>query len=266
MTQRGAMIDLGHLRAAIVTAAANAGEGHIPSALSILDIVWVLYSRVLQTAPDDQFRDVFILSKGHGCLAHYAVLKTMGYPIGSLGLFGQKESKLGGHPDWRKVSGVEASTGSLGHGLAIGVGIATGMRLRNVKARTVVLVGDGECNEGSVWEAAMLAAHLQLKLTCIVDDNGSTNMGSISAKFAACGWGTVDIGGHDHDQIYDAVTAQEPGYPRAIIARTVKGRGIERMESNPAWHHRAPDPIELEEILQELTLGQTHGTPTTSFR
>ncbi len=255
-------VRINRLKKQIITATVPVEEGHIPSAFSILDILWVLYSRVLHIDPNNprsDNRDRFILSKGHGALALYAVLAERGFfPTSELERFATFNSLLGGHPDCNKVPGVEASTGSLGHGLPIGIGIAMGMRIRKVKNRVFVLVGDQECNEGSIWESVLLAAHHRFSnLTCIVDNNHSTDrsllLGDIAAKFSSFGWFAITIDGHDHNSIYDALIKRKPDRPTAIIAETVKGYGCKRMENNPAWHHRAPTREELPSILEELS-------------
>jgi len=249
------------LKRQIVLATMAVGEGHIASAFSILDILWVLYDRVLQIDPKNpksDERNRFVLSKGHGALALYAVLAEKGFfPASELERFATFDSPLGGHPDCNKVPGVEASTGSLGHGLPIGIGMALALRIRKINRRVIVLIGDGECNEGSIWESALLAAHHRLSnLTCIVDYNHSTDralfLGDISAKFAAFGWTSTTINGHDHDAIYDALSRTESDRPTAVVAETVKGFGCKQMENNPAWHHRAPTQVELPAILEEL--------------
>ena len=248
-------------RRTIIETAAAAGEGHIPSALSILDILWVLYDGVLDidpADPDAKSRDRFILSKGHGCLALYAVLAGKGFfPHAALASFGKYDSPFGGHPDCRKLAGVEASTGSLGHGFPIAVGCALGLRIRGLPARVFCLIGDGEANEGSVWEAAMVAAHHRLhNLTCVVDGNHSTDraleLGDIGAKFAAFGWAVREVDGHDHAALRRAFARDGSGKPLSIIAHTVKGYGCTSMENEPAWHHRAPARAELAELLQSL--------------
>jgi transketolase len=257
---------INRLKQQVVLATANAGEGHIASAFSIMDVLWVLYNEVLRIDPLNPTwaqRDRFILSKGHGGLGLYAILADRGFfPLAELEEFARRDSRLGGHPDCNKVPGVEASTGSLGHGFPIGVGVALGLRIRGVDSRVFVLVGDGECNEGSVWEAALLAAHHRLSnLICIVDHNHSTDrallLGDISVKFAAFGWESVVIDGHDHVAINAALTRRPSERPFAIVAETVKGRGCRQMENNPAWHHRAPTASELPLILEELASKET---------
>lgn len=249
------------LKKIIIEMSARAGEGHIPSAFSVLDILWVLYDGVLRIDPKnprDPKRDVFILSKGHASLALYAVLAEKNFfPKTELDTFGNFNSILGGHPDRNKVPGVEASTGSLGHGFSISVGVALGMKIKKSESRVFVLIGDGECNEGTVWESALLASHHNLsRLTCVIDYNHSTdralNMGDIAEKFASFGWDTSIIDGHNHSEIYDALKTVSDK-PRAIIANTVKGNGAKTMENNPAWHHKSPTPEESEILFIEIT-------------
>ena len=245
----------------IMQAAFAGGEGHIASGFSILDILWVLYDRVLKLYPDDPHhddRDRFILSKGHGSLGLYAVLAEKGFfPMTDLQTFTNYDSRLGGHPDRNKVPGVEASTGSLGHGLPMAVGKAFALRIKKNARRVYTLIGDGECNEGSIWEAAALAGHHKLaNLTCIVDYNHSTDralfLGDIAGKFEAFNWAVQRISGHDHEAVYRALIKVDPEKPSMIVAETIKGMGSKLMEGNPAWHHRAPSQAELDQILQEL--------------
>lgn len=256
------MTPLRNLREQIIRAACIAGEGHIPSAFSILDILWVLYHDILRhdsSNPTDPFRDRFVLSKGHASLGLYGILAERGFfPIEELKTFGSFTSRLGGHPDSRKVPGIEASTGSLGHGMPMAVGMALGLKIRESSSRVVSIVGDGECNEGTVWEAALLAAHHKLdNLTCIVDFNHSGNralmLGDLSAKFRSFGWDVIEIDGHNHSQIKDSLKPCSGTLPRAVIANTIKGKGCKEMENNPAWHHKAPSLQELDTILEQLT-------------
>ena len=256
------MTPLRNLREQIIRAACIAGEGHIPSAFSILDILWVLYHDILRhdsSNPTDPFRDRFVLSKGHASLGLYGILAERGFfPIEELKTFGSFTSRLGGHPDSRKVPGIEASTGSLGHGMPMAVGMALGLKIRESSSRVVSIVGDGECNEGTVWEAALLAAHHKLdNLTCIVDFNHSGDralmLGDLSAKFRSFGWDVIEIDGHNHSQIKDSLKPCSGTLPRAVIANTIKGKGCKEMENNPAWHHKAPSLQELDTILEQLT-------------
>lgn len=252
------------LRETIVRSASLSKEGHIPSALSILDILWVLYDKILNLNSsnlDNPDRDRFILSKGHASLGLYAVLAKKGFiSAKELNNFCTYDSFLGGHPDRNKVPGVEASTGSLGHGFPIGVGIALGLKIKKSPARVFVLVGDGESNEGTIWEGAMLAAHHNLtNLCCIVDYNHSTDrallVGDLSLKFKAFGWDTVVVNGHDQKRLEEIFKEdfKNNKRPLAIIAETIKGYGVKSMENNPAWHHRSPNQEELATILKEFS-------------
>jgi|SRR5271157_307040 len=224
------------LRRQIVQMAYDAGEGHIASALSILDIVWALYDGILTS--DDKF----ILSKGHGCLALYVVLAAKGIILQEqLASFAKYKSVLGGHPDRNKIPGIVASTGSLGHGLPMAVGMALAKKIKEESGLIFCLVGDGECNEGSIWESCLLAAHHKLDNLCvIVDYNHSTDraldLGNLSDKFRSFGFDTT---GYSSEK------------PSVVVVETVKGAGCERMSSF-AWHHRVPTTEELPEILQEL--------------
>lgn len=249
------------IRGNIIRAACIAGEGHIASAFSILDILYVLYSSVLRhdpSQPQEPSRDRFVLSKGHASLGLYGVLAERGYfPNVELDSFASAGGRLGGHPDSRKVPGVEASTGSLGHGMPMAVGMALGLKIRDLECRTVCIVGDGECNEGAVWEAALLAAHHKLSnLSCIVDFNRSGDralvLGDLVGKFRSFGWDVTEIDGHDHTQIEAALRPHGGDVPRAVIANTIKGKGCKEMENNPAWHHKAPKAEELEAVLAQL--------------
>jgi transketolase len=250
------------MKRSIVSAAYAASDGHLPSAFSVLDLIWVLYDRVMKVSPsqpDEISSDRFILSKGHASLALYAVLAEKGYfPAEMLNTFCQYGSMFGGHPDRTKIPGVEASTGSLGHGFPMAVGVALGSKIRGIDNRIFCLVGDGECNEGTVWEAALLAAQHKLdNLCCIVDMNHSTdralNMGNVASKFEAFGWAVELIPGHDHAEIYKALNNYPKNKPLVIIAETIKGYGVKRMENEPAWHHRALNDEEFKSVIEELS-------------
>lgn len=241
------------LRKNILQAAYKAQEGHIPSAFSILDIIWVLYDEVLKP------KDKFILSKGQGGLALYAVLAEKGI-ISKKDLLNhccEYDSPFGGHPDRNKLKEIEASTGSLGHGLPIAIGMTMAGRIKQSKNRIYCLIGDGETNEGSIWESAMLATHHKLsQLCCIVDYNHSTDraldLGDIGAKFAAFGWKVIEIDGHNHNEIKRALQYFDEQKPTCIVARTIKGKGCSSMENNPAWHHRAPTKEEYQALIKEI--------------
>lgn len=242
------------LRRVILEMAFNGKEGHVPSALSIVEIVWTLFRRQFVTRDG---RDTFILSKGHGCLALYGVLALEGYfPRDWLTEFGTEESRLGGHPDSQRVPGVEASTGSLGHGLAFATGIAFAKKIQGEATRTFVLVGDGECNEGSIWEAAMTATARSLTdLVCLVDENSSaeraTGPGNLQEKFRAFGWHAITVNGHDLYELDEALRLSVNA-PLAIIAQTVKGKGVSFMEDAPAWHHSRLEAKDFEQAMGEL--------------
>jgi transketolase len=204
---------------------ATGDEKHDSSSRSTMDVLWVLYDRVLRYDPEHprwEDRDRFVLSKGHGCASYYAVLADKGFfPTSTLKTFRQYDSILGSHPDRNQVPGVEASTGSLGHGLPVAVGIAMALRIKKSKSRVFALIGDGECNEGSIWEALLLAGNRQLSnLTCIAINNHSSSLelGDLAAKFAAFGWAASTINGRDHAQIYEALSSTHSIHPTAVVA------------------------------------------------
>jgi len=253
------------LRKKIVDIVCDGRDGHIPSAFSIVDILEVLYSGHLKfdaRNPDWTERDHFILSKGHGCVALYVVLEKRGFLTAEdLELFCTPDGILGEHPDRTKVPGIEASTGSLGHGIAFGVGVALGLRLRGMNNKVYVLVGDGECHEGTVWEAANMGNNLQLGNLCvIVDWNGSGAQlmprDDLPAKWKAFGWETSVIEGHNAEDLHGAfsnVQFQAHGTPTAIIAQTVKGKGVPMLEGHGQWHHRMPNEGEYQAIMEALS-------------
>jgi len=221
--------DVDRVRA--LMARATGDEKHEESSTSTLDALWVLYDRVLHVdpaVPRDESRDRFILSKGHGPSAYYAVLAAKGFfPEELLDGFLERGSPLGSHPDRNQVPGVEASTGSLGHGLALGVGTALALRAKGLlEQRVVVLCGDAELNEGSNWEAILLAPHLGLSnLTLLVIDNHSSSiaMGAWEAKLGAFGWDVLVVDGHDHDQLYAALARRSLDRPNAVVADIPEG-------------------------------------------
>jgi transketolase len=249
----------------------SAGRGHVGSPLSLVEIVRVLYDDVLQVRPNEPDwadRDRFILSKGHGCLALYAILADRGF-------FSKDELKrhckqgalLGGHVD-AHIPGVEASTGALGHGLPIGVGAALAARLRGRPSRTYVVLGDGELDEGSVWEAALAASKHKLDtLTAIVDYNKLQSYARVDEvlplepladKWRAFGFAVREVDGHDVGALREAFAALpfSKGKPNAIIAHTSKGRGISFAELNAAWHHKSSlDAAGIEKLRQALEQG-----------
>ena len=242
----------------IVEIASKKKEGHIPSSLSILDILYVLYDRILnleQIKNDSVDRDRFILSKGHASLGLYTILDHFKILDENVYNFCDFNSKLGGHPT-DKITGVEASTGSLGHGLPIGVGMALSYKIQGFKNKIYVLIGDGEANEGTIWESSLLASHHNLNnLICIVDFNHSTDraleLGDLKNKFESFGWYVSEIDGHNQNEIYNSLKNQN-NKPTCIIANTIKGKGISFMENNPEWHHKFPTEQEINQLLENL--------------
>lgn len=241
------------LRRTIVRIVEAGGRGHVASAFSLVEILRVLYDDILRYDPQRPAwpeRDRCLLSKGHGCLALYAVLADKGFfPSEELWKFGQRHGLLGGHPE-RKIPGVEASTGSLGHGLSIGIGFALHAELRRAAHRVFVVIGDGESNEGSIWEAALCASkHRLARLTVIVDCNkqqsyGPTaevlNVEPLADKWRAFGFAVEEADGHEVGALRALFRRLplSPDKPNAIICHTVKGKGVGAMEHNPHWHHK----------------------------
>jgi transketolase len=244
----------------------HAGAGHTGGSLSCVDILNVLYNRVLRVSPEsfnDPNRDRYIQSKGHSVEALYVVLADRGFfPKERLETLCRYRSPFVGHPT-RKVPGIEMNTGALGHGLPICVGLALAGKMDAAPYRVFTLLGDGELAEGSNWEAAMAAAHYELdNLTAIVDHNTLQITGHtrdvcsnepIDEKFRAFGWEVRDVDGHDFAALTDAFTrAPEAGKPTCIIANTVKGRGVSFMEHVVKWHHGVPGDEEYKQALAEL--------------
>ncbi|MBC8489111.1 MAG: transketolase [Bacteroidetes bacterium] len=248
---------------------ANRGGGsHIGSALSIADILAVLYSDVMNIDPSDpnkRDRDRFILSKGHAGAVLYAVLAEVGFfPLKKLETHYQDGSDLSGHISHKNVPGVELSTGSLGHGLSVGVGMAKAAKLDNKSHGTFVLLSDGECDEGSNWEAAMFASHHKLdNLVAIIDYNKIQSLDSVSntlklepfkEKWESFGCSVQEVDGHDHNQL-TSVLVDIPfkrNKPSVIIAHTIKGKGVSFMENKVLWHYRCPKGEEYKTALKEL--------------
>jgi transketolase len=256
------------LRRHVISMIATAGSGHPGGSLSAADIITALYFKILRYDPENPQwadRDRFILSKGHAAPILYAALAEAGYfPTAELATLRKLDSRLQGHADRKFTPGVEMSAGSLGMGLSFAVGIALAARLDSKAYRTYVLLSDGECEEGQTWEAALSAAHFELdNLTAIVDYNGIQlsgwtcdimNLEPFARKWQAFGWHTIDIDGHNFDQILSACQRSEKtrNRPTVIIARTVKGKGVSFMENNVAFHGKAPTPKEAERALKEL--------------
>ena len=258
------------VRRNIVKMIHNAKSGHPGGSLSGADILTVLYEKCLNIPsdwdnnPDFDKRDRFILSKGHASPLLYAILAQHGIiDKAELMTFRKINSRLQGHPAHGYIQGVETSTGSLGQGLSVGCGIALGLRLNDNPAKVVVYLGDGELQEGSCWEAFMQAAHRNLNnLIAIVDRNklqidGCTEdvmaLGNVADKIKSFGWNTLEIDGHNIEEIYNAIEkAKLSEKPFAIIANTIKGKGISFMENQAGWHGKAPNDEQLELALKEL--------------
>jgi len=252
------------LRIKIVEMIKRSGEGHIPSCFSIVDIIEYLYGNILKFKKDNSKwadRDYFILSKGHGCAALYVVLEKYGIiEKKHLIEYGTKEGILAGHPDSTKIPGVEASTGSLGHGFPMAVGLALGLKILNKLNRVFVLLGDGECHEGTVWEAAHVANNLRLGNICaVVDWNGSAAQlmprDDLLNKWKSFGWTTNLIDGHNQESLDRAFKNTKFSFndsPNVLIAKTIKGKGVSFVEGHGKWHHKIPNNEELLQIMKEL--------------
>lgn len=247
----------------------RAKASHIGSALSIVDILAVLYGEVMKLDPASPAwpeRDRFILSKGHACVAVYSTLAEMGVIAKEqLATYGDDFSWLMNHIS-HKVAGVEFSTGALGHGLPFGVGKALFARMRGDRWRTFVLLSDGEMDEGSNWEALMFAAHHRLShLTAVIDYNKLQSLDTVAStlglepladKLTAFGWAVHEIDGHDHGQLGRALRSVDADRPTAVIAHTTKGKGVSFMENKVEWHYKNPNDDQLAQALAELELGR----------
>ncbi|MDI6703317.1 MAG: transketolase [bacterium] len=257
-----------NVRRDIVRIITRAGEGHIGPALSCVDILCVLYFEILRVDPNQpnwEERDRVILSKGHGCTALYSVLARRGFfPVEELSTYGKTGTIFGGHPDRGMVYGVEVSTGSLGHGLSLGAGMALAAKVDHKDYRVIVILSDGECQEGSTWEGAMFARMHKLdNLTAIVDRNGFQAIGRTEdivsiepfrEKWEAFGWSTREVNGHNYEELLDTLN-QIPfkkGLPSVIIAHTVKGKGVSFMENKEIWHAKVPSDEEFKQAMLEL--------------
>lgn len=257
-----------NIRKDAIKMAHKASSSHVGAALSIIDILIILYYKVLNVNPETIYeieRDKFILSKGHAVSGLYATLASRQYfDKKILELYDEDGSPMGGHPKMNSVAGIEASTGSLGHGLAIGCGLALSDKVSQRTCKTVVLMGDGECNEGSIWEAAMFASAKKLNnLIGIIDSNKLqgydrtekiTGYTQLSDKWSAFGWSVTEIDGHDFEQIYSALISAYncTEGPSIIIAHTIKGKGVSFMEDKLEWHYKSPNKEQLENALKEI--------------
>lgn len=249
------------LRMIIAQMIHNSGEGHIPSSYSILDLLISLYSSI-PSLGTPHCEHKFVLSKGHGCAALYVVLASKGIlSWDDIHSYGSNDSRLGGHPDRLKQAGVEANSGSLGHGFPFAVGLALGNKIKgNQNARVYSLLGDGECQEGTTWESASIAVNQNLSnLTAIIDWNGSASQLQpkefLRAKWDAFGWKTMEVDGHDLSMLietFKTIHDSSTDKPVAIIAKTIKGKGVSFLEGHGKWHHKIPSSDELNQIRMEL--------------
>ncbi|NLN83907.1 MAG: transketolase [Firmicutes bacterium] len=260
------------IRREIVKMTAAAKSGHPGGSLSLAEIMEVLYFEEMKidpAQPDWPERDRFVLSKGHATPVLYSTLALRGFfPKEELKNFRQIDSILQGHPDMKGIPGVDFSTGSLGQGLSGAVGMALAARLDKNNSRVYAVIGDGECQEGQIWEAAMAAAHYKLaNLTVILDYNNLQicgkvdevmDIGPIAEKWQAFGWRVIETDGHDLDTIRQAIkmAQAEESCPTIIIAHTIKGKGVSFMENDPDWHGRAPNQEQLALALAELEKGE----------
>ena len=255
------------LRLQIVDLVRRAEEGHIPSSFSIVDIIAEIYDGFLRLRKEEPLwkdRDRFVLSKGHGAAALFVVLARQGLiDPDLLNTYGTPMGVLGGHPDSVTTDFIESSTGSLGHGFPGAVGMALGLKLLGSPGRVVVLVGDGECHEGTVWEAANVAANRNLSnLVVFIDWNLSAAqlmpIDHMPEKWAAFGWETIEIDGHDPVAIRGALShfeLRDSERPLAVVARTVKGKGARLVEGHGPWHHKIPNEEEYSVLRRDLGVG-----------
>jgi transketolase len=253
-------------RRSIVEMISRAGQGHVGGDLSVTDILTTLFSAVLRIDPADPTlpdRDRFILSKGHCSAALYSTLAHTGFfPVNELATFMEPLSALNGHPNRTKVPGVETNTGPLGHGLPVGVGAAIGAKLKGDGSRVFVVLGDGEMQEGSNWEALMSGAHHELaNITIVVDRNrlqqgarteDTNGLDPLDDKLASFGWEVREIDGHNYGQLLEAFAPSSSGRPVAVIANTIKGKGVSFIEDRVEWHHKVPSADQTRLALEEL--------------
>ena len=248
---------------------AGSNSSHFGGGLSIVDITATLYGEIMNLnpkKPEWEKRDRFILSKGHGVLGYYTALSAIGYiPEEDLETFEKNGTYLYGHPVMNRSKGIEFSNGSLGMGLSLGIGVALVGQRKHLDYTVYVLMGDGECNEGSVWEASMSASHYKLdNLVVILDKNnlqqtGSNseimNVGDLSSKWKSFGWNVSEIDGHNISEIYNAlIDIKNQKGPHAIVANTIKGKGFSFAMNNNAWHHAPLSSSQYEEALKELNI------------
>ena len=266
---RGALVKVATgIRRDIITTIQGSQLGHIGGDLSVTDILVAAYWHTLRvdpTRPEAPGRDRFVLSKGHCAAALYSTLASCGFfPRAELATFTKPLSALNGHPNRVKVPGVETNTGPLGHGFPVATGCALGARLRGQDYRTIVVMGDGEMQEGSNWEAAMTASHYELhNITAVVDRNrlqqgarteDTKTLEPLADKWTSFGWETRRIDGHDHLALVEAMGPSTTGKPVAIVADTIKGKGVSFMEDRVEWHHKVPSDEQVRAALEELSV------------
>jgi transketolase len=254
------------VRVSILRTISKAKLGHVGGDLSVTDILTTLFFGVLRLDPENPSwpeRDRFVLSKGHSAASLYSVMALSGFfPVDLLSTFAGRLSPLNGHPNRRKVRGIEANTGALGHGLPFGVGCAIAARLAGSSRRVFVVLGDGELQEGSNWEAAMAAGHRGLtNLIAVVDRNrlqqgarteDTNRLDPLADKWRAFGWEAMEVDGHDHAALLAAFEPPNGGKPRCVVAHTVKGKGVSFIEDRVEWHHKVPSAEQVDQALLEL--------------
>jgi len=250
-----------NIREHILRISHYSGHGHIPTSFSVVEMISAVYSIMHHepSNPEWEHRDIFILSKGHAALAHYCILSNLGYfPIQDVRSFGAFNSAFGCHSDRHTVPGVEWSTGSLGHGSGVAAGIALSFKIKKSPRKVFVLIGDGEANEGTVWESLMVAANLRLNNLIILFDNNKSQLRCLpitkpSEKFKAFDCDVAEVNGHDVAALKEALSSISGGRPKVIVADTVKGWGCKTLVENMfAWHRRSPSREEMEMLLGEL--------------
>ncbi|MCP5081966.1 MAG: transketolase [Alphaproteobacteria bacterium] len=249
-------------RRRILDISQQVGALHIAPAFSCTEIVDVVYNGLMRWDGEDT-PDVILMSKGHGCMIQYVILEEKGILLREdLDLYCKPGGRLGAHPDYG-VPGISASTGSLGHGMGLATGMAYGERLQDRDGQIYLVLSDGECQEGSTWEGAMMAGNLALEnLIAFVDLNDFSGLERMSEghpafhpvidKFLSFGWEGVEVNGHSADEIHEAVMNREGGKPLVVVSKTVKGKGVSYMEHVPIWHYRAPSPEEYKQACDEL--------------
>ena len=257
------------VRIDVLNMTSNGGSSHIGSCFSVIDILSVLYSKIMRfnsRDSKDKERDYLILSKGHAGAALYSVLARVGFfNIDQLNLHYKNGSPFSGHVSHINISGVEFSTGSLGHGLSVGVGLAYGLKFKNKLNKVFVILSDGELNEGSNWEPIMFAPHHRINnLIVIIDKNNlqsldttdnTLSLGSLRDKFNSFGWNVLEIDGHNHSEIFNSLNGiSSIDKPSVVIAHTIKGKGVSFMENNVLWHYRTAKGSEYVDAMSELSV------------